>query len=106
MQDQVAKLNDKGISACMIQSEGHSVLYYGDGSDIKLPLDRHENPTYKLFYMHSKMCVYDKKIEAFFNCILYTSEYNAHLIPYISPPNISPLNISPVANYQLIKACY
>jgi superfamily II DNA helicase RecQ len=28
MQDQVAKLNDKGISACMIQGEGHSVLHY------------------------------------------------------------------------------
>ena len=26
MQDQVAKLNDQGISACMIQ--GHSVLHY------------------------------------------------------------------------------
>ena len=46
------------------------VLYYGDGSDIILPLDRHENPTYKLFYMHPEMCVYDKKIQAFFNCIL------------------------------------
>ena len=46
MQDRVAiKLNDQGISACMIQ--GHSALhyiYYDDGSDIKLPLDRLENP--------------------------------------------------------------
>ena len=65
MQDQVAKLNDQGISACMIQ--GHSVVHYGDGSDIQLPLDRLENPTYKLFYMHPEMCVYDKKIQAFFN---------------------------------------
>ena len=47
-----------------------ATLYYGDGSDIKLPLDRHENLTYKLFYMHPEMCVYDKKIQAFFNCIL------------------------------------
>ena len=48
----------------------NTMLCYGDGSDIKLPLDRHENPTYKLFYMHPEMCVYDKKIQAFFNCIL------------------------------------
>jgi superfamily II DNA helicase RecQ len=71
MQDQVAKLNDQGISACMIQ--GHSVhataLYCGDGSVIKLPLDLLENPTYKLFYMHPEMCVYDKKIQVFFKCI-------------------------------------
>jgi hypothetical protein len=45
-----------------------ATLCYGDGSDIKLPLDRHENHTYKLFYMHTEMCVYDKKIQAFFNC--------------------------------------
>jgi hypothetical protein len=35
-------------------------LYYDDGSDIKLPLDQLENPTYKLFYMHAEMCVYDQ----------------------------------------------
>jgi hypothetical protein len=48
MQDQVAKLNDQGISACMIQ--GHSVLHYtmmmAAISIIKLPLDQLENPTY------------------------------------------------------------
>jgi hypothetical protein len=67
-----------GISACMIVSlvcqsmiQGHSrsVLHYTmvmgtDGGDIKLPLDRHENPTYRLFYMHPEVCVYDKKIQA------------------------------------------
>jgi superfamily II DNA helicase RecQ len=69
MQDQVAKLNDQGISACMIQ--GYSVLHYTmTMADIKLPLDRLENPTYKLFYMHPEMCVYDKKMQDFFNCIL------------------------------------
>ena len=47
-----------------------ATLYYDDGSDIKLPLDRLENPTYKLFYMHPEMCVYDKKMQDFFNCIL------------------------------------
>ena len=68
-----------GISACMIvcQSmiQGHSVLHYTmvmgtGGGDIKLLLDRHENPTYRLFYMHPEMFVYDKKIQAFFNSIL------------------------------------
>ena len=47
-----------------------ATLYYDDGSDIKLPLDRLENPTYNLFYMHPEMCDYDKKIQTFFNCIL------------------------------------
>ena len=46
MQDRVAKLNDDGISACMIQGHSvlHSLYYVYDGSDIKLPLDRLENP--------------------------------------------------------------
>jgi hypothetical protein len=65
MQDQVAKLNDQGMPFCAA-----ATLYFGDGSDIKLPLDRLENPTYKLFYMYTEMCVYYKKIQlAFFNCI-------------------------------------
>jgi hypothetical protein len=65
-------MNDQGISACMIvwYKAILATLRYGDGSDIKLPLDRHENPMYKLFYMHTEMCVYDKKIQAFFNRIL------------------------------------
>jgi hypothetical protein len=78
MQDQVAKLNDQGISIfCMHDTRPFllltvfcATLYYDDGSDIKLPLDRLENPTYKLFYMRPEMCVYDKKIQAFFNRIL------------------------------------
>jgi hypothetical protein len=46
-----------------------ATLYYGDGSNIKLLLDRLDNSMYKLSYMHPEMCVYDKKIQAFFNCI-------------------------------------
>ena len=40
MQDQLAKLNDQGISACMNHTRPYfcATLYCGDSSDIKLPL--------------------------------------------------------------------
>jgi hypothetical protein len=58
MQDRVAKLNDQGISARMIQ--GHSVLHYTMMAAIS---------NYHWIDLRT-LCVYDKKIQAFFNCIL------------------------------------
>jgi hypothetical protein len=59
MQDRVAKLNDQGISACMIQ--GHSVL------DYNMMMAAISN--YHWIDLRT-LCVYDKKIQDFFNCIL------------------------------------
>ena len=72
MQDQITKLKDWGISACMIQ--GHGVLVEGDASidsGIKLPLDKLANPAFQLLYMHAEVCVNDKKIVHFFNSPVY-----------------------------------
>ena len=46
MQDRVAKLNDQGERQICIHDTRPfcATLYYDDGSDIKLPLDRLENP--------------------------------------------------------------
>jgi hypothetical protein len=59
MQDRVAKLNDQGISACMIQ--GHSVLHY---TTMMAAISNYH------WIDLRTLCVYDKKIQAFLNCIL------------------------------------
>jgi hypothetical protein len=61
MQDRVAKLNDQGQGkyACMIQ--GHSVLHY------TMMMAAISN--YHWIDLRT-LCVYDKNIQAFFNCIL------------------------------------
>ena len=59
MQDRVAKLNDQGISACMIQ--GHSVLHY---TRMMAAISNYH------WIDLRTLCVYDKKIQAFLNCIL------------------------------------
>ena len=49
MQDQITKLKDRGISACMKQC--HGVVVEGDAaidSGIKLPLDKLANPVIQL----------------------------------------------------------
>jgi superfamily II DNA helicase RecQ len=69
MQDQVIKLNERGISACMIQ--GHGVVFGKDDLNIKLPLDELANPTFQLLYMHPEVCVYEKKVTGFFNSVVY-----------------------------------
>ena len=72
-----------------------ATLYYDDGSDIKLPLDRFENP----------VCLYDKKIQAFLN--VYCKPLNitrVHLIPNISPP-IGPRHKSPEYNASVNSSC-
>ena len=84
MQDRVAKLNDLGISACMIQ--GHSVLHY------TMMMAAISN--YHWIDLRT-LCVYDKKIQAFLN--VYCKPLNitrVHLIPNISPP-IGPRHKSP-----------
>lgn len=71
MQDQVAKLKERGISACMIQ--GHGVVA-GEGKDdlnLKLPLGELANPTFQLVYMHPEVCVDDKKVIGFLNSAVY-----------------------------------
>ena len=74
MQDQVIKLNERGISACMIQ--GHGVVFGKDDLNIKLPLEELANPTFQLLYMHPEVCVYEKKVTAWFlqlSCVSRTS---------------------------------
>ena len=56
MQDRVAKLNDQGISACMIQ--GHSVLHY---TMMMAAISNYHWIDLRI------LCVYDKKIQAFLN---------------------------------------
>ena len=107
MQDEVAKLNDQGISACIMHDTRFfcATLYYCDGSNIKLPLDRLENPscsicTHKSVSMTRKYklfsTVYRKPLNISpppeYKPPMYkpTTCTNAHLIPNISPPNISP----------------
>ena len=76
MQDRVAKLNDQGISACMIQ--GHSVLHY---TMMMAAISNYHWIDLRTLF------VYDKKIQAFLN--VYCKPLNitrVHLIPNISPP--------------------
>ena len=85
MQDRVAKLNDQGISACMIQ--GHSVLLH-----YTMMMAAISN--YHWIDLRT-LCVYDKKIQAFLN--VYCKPLNitrVHLIPNISLP-IGPRHKSP-----------
>ena len=86
MQDRVAKLNDKGISACVIR--GHSVLHYTMSMMMAAISNYH-------WIDLRTLCVYDKKIQAFLN--VYCKPLNitrVHLIPNISPP-IGPRHKSP-----------
>ncbi len=72
MCDQIIKLNEQGISACMIQ--GHVVLVrenMRDDPDVKLLLDELENPCFQILYMHPEVCVNEKKILNFFNSAVY-----------------------------------
>ena len=72
MQDQITKLRDRGISACMIH--GHGIVVEGDASidfGTKLPLDKLANPVSQLLYMYAEVCVNDKKIVHFFNSPIY-----------------------------------
>ena len=72
MRDQIIKLNEQGISACMIQ--GHGVLVgenmRGDPGVI-LRLDELENPCFQILYMHLEVCVNEKKILNFSNSAVY-----------------------------------
>ncbi len=72
MCDQIIKLNEQGISACVI--EGHGVLVgenMRDDPGVKLPLDELENPCFQILYMHPEGCVNEKKILNFFNSAVY-----------------------------------
>ena len=72
MRDQIVKLKDPGISACMIQGQG--VLVEDDASangSTKLLLDKLVKPAFQLLYMHPEVCVDDKKIVRLFNSPIY-----------------------------------
>jgi ATP-dependent DNA helicase RecQ len=72
MCDQVVKLNEQGITACMIQ--GHSVLVgenMTDDTSVKLPLDKLENPCFQILYMHPEVCVNERKVLNIFNSTIY-----------------------------------
>ena len=70
MYDQIAKLNERSISACMIQR--HGVMVYSKEDDfIQLPLEELANPKFQLIYMHPEECVHERKVIGFFNSSIY-----------------------------------
>ncbi len=69
MYDQIAKLNKRGIRACMIQ--GHEVVVANGDQVTRLPMDELSNPTFQLIYMHPEICVHEKKFIGFMNSTVY-----------------------------------
>ncbi len=69
MYDQIAKLNERGIRACMIQ--GHEVVVANGDQVTRLRMDELSNPTFQLIYMHPEICVHEKKFIGFMNSTVY-----------------------------------
>ena len=64
MHNQIAKLNERSISACMIQWHGHHgvMVYSKEDYIIQLPLEELANPKFQLIYMHPEVCVHKRKV--------------------------------------------
>ena len=87
MHNQIAKLNERSISACMIQPHGHhGVVVYSKDDIIQLPLEELANPKFQLIYMHPEVCVHERKVIGFFNFCIYQEQVRcvvvneAHLV--------------------------
>ena len=67
MHNQIAKLNERSISACMIQRHGHHgvMVYNKEDGIIQLPLEELANPKFQLTYMHPEVCVHERKLLQF-----------------------------------------
>ena len=67
MHNQIAKLNERSISACMIQRHGHHgvMVYSKKDYFIQLPLEELANPKFQLIYMHPEVCVHERKVIGF-----------------------------------------
>ena len=74
MHDQIAKLNERGISACMIQR--HCVMASKEDGFIQLPFEELANPKFQLVYMHPEVCVHERQVIGFFNSSVYQEVRN------------------------------
>ena len=110
MHDQIAKLSERGISACMIQR--HGVMVYGKEDDfIQLPLEQLANPKFQLIYMHPEVCVHERKVISFFNSSIYQERVRcvvvdeAHLVLnwYVLHDFLSPCALMPYTNFLIMK---
>ena len=107
MHDQIAKLNKRGISACMIQRHGVMVYRKEDDDFIELPLEDLENPKFQLIYMHPEVCVHERKVIGFFNSSIYQERVRcvvvgeAHLVLnwYMLHDFLSPFALMPHSNF-------
>ena len=108
--DQIAKLSERGISACMIQLHG-VMVYSKEGDFIQLPLEQLANPKFQLIYMHPEVCVHKRKVIGFFNSSIYQERVQcvvvdeAHLVSnwYVFHNFLSPFALMPYSNLLIMK---
>ena len=75
MHNQIAKLNKRSISACMIQWHSHyGVMVYSKDYIIQLPLEEVANAKFQLICMHLEVCVHERKVIGFFNSCIYQEQ--------------------------------
>ena len=109
MHNQIAKLNERSLSACMIQRHGHHgvMVYSKEDYFIQLPLEERANPKLQLIYMHPEVCVHERKVigqksQKRVRCVVVSEAY---LVSnwYVLHNFLLPFALGPYSNFLIMK---
>ena len=113
MHNQIAKLNERSLSACMIQRHGHHgvMVYSKEDYFIQLPLEERANPKLQLIYMHPEVCVHERKVIGFFSFCIYQKRVRCVVVSeaylvlnwYVLHNFLLPFALRPYSNFLIMK---